>query len=119
MSDPTTTLQPTDLYQLNMMKAYLDHEQTRTGMKVRSAMCTAATLARNTPSDHTPMLGTLIAAANAIITIWHVYVLGKLKPNMTAKAYAIRRGNKRIRLDRRAAAITGCRIDAEQAPCRP
>jgi nicotinate phosphoribosyltransferase len=32
MNDPTTTLLLTDLYQLNMMKAYLDHEQTRTAV---------------------------------------------------------------------------------------
>ena len=33
MSDPTTTtLLLTDLYQLNMMKAYLDHQQTRTAV---------------------------------------------------------------------------------------
>ena len=32
MNDPTTTLLLTDLYQLNMMKAYVDHEQTRTAV---------------------------------------------------------------------------------------
>jgi nicotinate phosphoribosyltransferase len=32
MSDPSTTLLLTDLYQLNMMKAYLDHQQTRTAV---------------------------------------------------------------------------------------
>jgi nicotinate phosphoribosyltransferase len=32
MNDPTTTLLLTDLYQLNMMKAHLDHEQTRTAV---------------------------------------------------------------------------------------
>ena len=52
-------------------------------MKVRSTMRTAATLARHTPSDHTPIRGTLIAAANAVVTIWHVYVLGRLQPDMT------------------------------------
>ena len=32
MNDSTTTLLLTDLYQLNMMKAYLDHQQTRTAV---------------------------------------------------------------------------------------
>ncbi len=31
-----------------------------------------------------PVSGTLIVAANFVLTIWHVYVLGKLQPDMTA-----------------------------------
>lgn len=36
------------------------------------------------PGDIVAVSGTLIVAANLILTIWHVYMLGKLQPEMTA-----------------------------------
>ncbi len=46
---------------------------------------TMTMLSRETrPGDIVAVSGTLIVAANLVLTIWHVYVLGKLQPEMTA-----------------------------------
>lgn len=44
----------------------------------------AASRVRQAMPEALPFGGALIVAANLIVTIWHVYVLGKLQPEMTA-----------------------------------